>query len=107
MEKNPTFDEFGSPTDSTLETIAQWPMRKDGNWSELAQFCAKAWNMQYGLIRESMVGESMVGKNRLIVFVTGGWRDNEAVLSAMFRNRLFYLSAWHSTERGGLVRFLV
>lgn len=107
MEKNPTFDEFGSPTDSTLETIAQWPMRKDGNWSELAQFCAKAWNMQYGLIRESMVSESMVGKNRLIVFVTGGWSDNEAILSAMSRNRLFYLSSWHSTERGGLARFLV
>ncbi|WP_298128960.1 hypothetical protein [Ferrovum sp.] len=100
--ETPTLDEFGSPTDETLETIARWPMRKDGNWSELARFCVDAWNTQYGSI-----SESKVGKTRLIAFVTGGWSDNEAILSAMCCNQLFYLSAWHSTERGGLVRFLV
>ena len=105
--ETPTFDKFGSPTDSTLETIARWPMRKDGNWSELVRFCIDAWNTQYGLISESTDSESTDGKNRLIAFVTGGWSDNEAILSAMFRNRLFYLSSWYSSERGGLVRFVV
>lgn len=100
--ETPTFDEFGAPTDSTLETIARWPMRKDGSWSELARFCVAAWNTQYGSI-----SESTDGKNRLVVFVTGGWSDNETILSAMFRNRLFYLSSWHSSQRGGLVRFVV
>lgn len=98
----PTFNADGEPTDETLETIVNWPDPGNKGWSGLIEFCKEAWNTRYGSFNQSTHG-----KGFLVAFVTGGWSDNEAILNAMYENRLFYLSCWHSSQRGGVVRFII
>jgi hypothetical protein len=101
---SPTFDRNGDPTDATLAAIASWEPDYDvhGNpWKMYIQFCREAWNMEMGAIREELDED---GKT-LLCFVSGGWSANEAVLNAMQRNLMFNAMCWHSSYRGGLVKY--
>lgn len=102
---NPTFDHDGDPTDETLAAIEEWQpdFSEDGRdpWAEFIQFCREAWNMDYGTVREETDGDSKT----LLCFMTGGWSANEAVQGAMMSNMMFRVMRWHSSYRGGLVKY--
>ena len=102
---NPTFDHDGDPTDETLAAIEEWqPDFSEGGrdpWAEFIRFCQEAWNTDYGTVREETDEE---GKT-LLCFVTGGWSANEAVQGAMMGNMMFRVMRWHSSYRGGLVKY--
>lgn len=103
--KYPTFDRDGDPTDETLAAIEAWQpdLSEDGRdpWAGFIQFCRDAWNMGYGAIRE----ETDEDGEPLLCFVTGGWSANEAVQGAMMNNMMFRVTRWHSSYRGGLVKY--
>lgn len=101
----PVFDCDGDPTNETLAAIEKWQpdfsIEGRDPWERFIQFCRDAWNMDYGTLREEMSdGEA------LLCFVTGGWSANEAVQSAMMNNTIFHAMRWHSSYRGGLVKYL-
>ena len=89
-------------SDKTLEEIAVWPLVKYGDMSDWLMFCAIQWNTFYGSTKECVEqGE------RIVEFITGGWSENEAILSAMRSNELLWIECWHSTYRGGRYKFSV
>jgi len=104
---HPTFDHDGDgdPTDETLAAIKEWQpdSSEDGRdpWVGFIQFCREAWTMDYGAVREEVGGDG----ETLLCFVTGGWSANEAVQGAMMGNMMFRVMRWHSSYRGGLVKY--
>lgn len=102
---SPTFDSDGDPTDETLAAIEGWQFdsNKEGGdpWANFVEFVKEAWNMDYGTIREEVDEDSKT----LLCFVTGGWSANEAVQGAMMSNMMFRVMRWHSSYRGGLVKY--
>lgn len=58
--------------------------------------------MDYGTVRE----EADEDGKTLLCFVTGGWSSNEAVQGAMMGNMMFRSMHWHSSYRGGLVKYM-
>ena len=102
---NPTFDRDGDPTDETLAAIEEWQadFSEEGcnPWAGFIQFCREAWNMDYGTVREEVDEDG----ETLPRFVTGGWSANEAVQGAMMGNMIFRVMRWHSSYRGGLVKY--
>lgn len=103
MKISPEFDIGGDPTDATLQAIASWQpdFSVPDPWGEFLMFCEKAWNMDYGTVREERDGDHL-----LACFVTGGWSSNEMIQRAMEKNTMFMTMCWHSSYRGGLVKYL-
>lgn len=64
------------------------------DWQGWLRMCIDAWNLDYG----SAYGDAASGD---ITLVTGGWSDNEAVISAMRENTMGWLMTWQSSHRGG------
>ena len=103
---NPEFDSDGDPTDETLAAIEEWQpdFNDDGRdpWAGFMQFCREAWNVDYGAVRE----ETSDDGEQLLSFITGGWSSNEAVQAAMMGNLMFRVMRWHSSYRGGTVKYV-
>jgi hypothetical protein len=100
----PTFESDGDPTDESLDAIQQWEPDFDAvgdPWGKLIEFAKESWNMDYGTIREETDDDG----ERLLCFITGGWSANEAVQGAMNRNLMFHAMRWHSSYRGGMVKY--
>ena len=87
-------------SDETLEKIASWPWVLEKDW---LRFCAIQWNTFYG----STTKEYVENGERIVEFITGGWSENEAILSAMRSNELLWMECWHSSYRGGRYKFSV
>ena len=89
-------------SDETLEKIIHWKCEKEDDAIRWLRFCAIQWNTFYGSTKECVEqGE------RIVEFITGGWSENEAILSAMRSNELLWIECWHSTYRGGRYKFSV
>ena len=86
-------------SDETLEKIASWSWVLEKDW---LRFCASVWDCQYGSVRD----QKEEGR-WLMEFITGGWSENEAILSAMRMNHLLWKECWHSSYRGGRYKFSV
>lgn len=90
----PEFDADGDITEDTLYTIKEWTNEK--GWSALINFIRDCYNLNYGKI-EYYKDE--------IVFITGGWSNNERVLQAIESNYLFRGLFWKASYRGGKTVF--
>jgi hypothetical protein len=82
-------------SESDLQKIRDWPTGDAQGWFE---FIKSVWDENYGAIRERTVE---------IQLITGGWSENEAVISAMHDNLGLWLNTWELTRRGGLFEFRV
>jgi len=92
--KNPNtipdyFFENGGVTDYTLNVIRQWPA---DDWVGLIEFLQYVWDHTYG---------NMVFSATEVDFITGGWSENEAILSALRENYAIHSMYWISSHRGG------
>lgn len=95
----PTFLEDGSLNPETISIIKNWDCINNGT-EELMKYVMGCWNYHYGKIQ--------YGKRdnrKTITFITGGWSENEYVLSALEQNIIFYPLLWHSSYRGGKTIF--
>lgn len=101
----PTFDSCGYPTDETLDAIRNWQPNFSVTypWADLIRFCRETWNMDYGAIFDEVDEDG----DALLCLVTGGWSGNEMAESAMMENWMFSAMHWHSSYRGGLVKFVI
>lgn len=96
-ENDEFFDTDGYPTDYGLELIKKWDTSNKQKRIELINFCMEVWKY------EEYVSE----KNGEYFFSTGGWSGNESIIYAMESNRMFWMSVWYSTRRGGHFEFRV
>jgi hypothetical protein len=85
----PTFDNDGYPTDTTLKTIAAWPFPFDG----LMKYVRAAW-------RYADAGYWTQKRDHYRIS-TAGWSGNEALVTALQANRVFWLLSWQESRRGG------
>ena len=89
-------------SDKTLEEIIHWKCEKEGDVLDWLRFCAYQWNIFYGSTHEYVEDGEWI-----MEFITGGWSENEAILSAMRSNELLWMECWHSSYRGGRYKFSV
>lgn len=95
MNKRPTFDANGYPSEETILAIKEWEFQDHSGW---LQYVREAWNHTYGKIWE---------ENGLLKMATGGWSGNEEIISAMSENLVHWGMFWESSHRGGLEVFNV
>lgn len=89
-------DEDGYPTDELLGRIKAWP--HTASYADLMELVAANWNW-----RDMMFDRD--GDRYAIS--TGGWSGNEDLIRAMQRNRIFWMTCWVSSRRGGHYEFEV
>ncbi len=58
-----------------------------------------SWCNTYGWWEEKKEFNGVKGD--FVFLSTGGWSDNEEVISSMKENRVFWLSSWVQSRRGG------
>lgn len=93
MDKRPTFDANGHPSDETKIAIKEWEFKDASGW---LQYVREAWNHTYGTIWE---------EKGLVKMATGGWSGNEEIIIAMNENLALWGLLWESSHRGGLEVF--
>lgn len=99
----PEEDDYGYPSDRTLETIRQWP------WNDLngcLDFIAKAWHWpEFGVRWELRPFEAECvhaePSERFLRLATGGWSGNEEIIGAM-RHNMMLQTRWRLSSCGGL-----
>ena len=84
-------------TNKDLEKIATWQPDPTYGYKELFYSIFLLWEHP-GTCKSD--GE-------IAVFTTGGWLDNEAIIAAMQRNRIFWQTCWLESRRSGYHKFKV
>ena len=85
-------DEHGDLTDDGLDAIKNFT----GNYHELMGEIAFLFK-RYG--RCEFNGERWI-------IATGGWSGCEAVVRALEKNRMFWVTCWYCSKRGGYYEFI-
>lgn len=107
MDKHPTFDANGYPTEETKLAIKEWEFQDASGW---LQYVREAWDYRYGEIwEENCLTKMTTGWEvcRALKMATGGWSGNEEIVSAMQENFALWGLLWESSHRGGLEVFKV
>ena len=100
--KHPTFDKDGYPTRETIDEIVNWPIKRGSDVKDLLDYVGEAWTYQVPV--STRPHDSFPGRT-IIKVATGGWSGNEALISALQENRMFWALAWVSSSRGGAYEF--
>lgn len=87
----------GYPTDDELEIIKEWSVETREDLEGFVDYLKQFFKI-YG--RCEINGDELE-------IATGGWSGCEDVISALIKNRLFWLRFWESSHRGGLYTFKV
>jgi hypothetical protein len=74
----------------------QWISTCDQGAREWFSFVESLWNHDYGKVDRHA---------DRIILITGGWSDNEAIVSAMQSNTTLWSRTWYSSTRGGRCEF--
>jgi hypothetical protein len=94
----PEMDEDGYPTEETLSVVTKW----EGDFTELLKYVSKAWRYYPDYWTEkdgvSRIFEEPVRRYHIS---TAGWSGNESLISALRRNRVFWMMHWEQSNRGG------
>lgn len=79
------------------KTIKNWKFK---NWPkdfyDFAKYIGFCWNKEYGYYR-------LYG--RKLWLSTGGWSENESIMMAINRNKVFNMVCWEMSKRGGHYKF--
>lgn len=88
-------DADGYPDERDLERIREWPW---ADFPGLMEFVRSIWWMPEWGWRKHGAQYSIS---------TGGWSGNESIIAALADNRLFWMTCWESSRRGGHYTFTV
>lgn len=102
--EEPTFHGDGTPTDETLAFIEQWEVGDTGLRDHVlakVDFVIRAMDSTYGTVRHSQREDDCGQLVDAYEIVTGGWSNNEMLVSALNRNPAVRVH-WASWKRGGL-----
>lgn len=91
-DNNQYLDDDGYPTSLALTKIENWEIKSNADCVELLEFCRELWHWK------DYFSGNLSG---VYVLITGGWSGNEAIISALHRNRMFHYLYWYSSDRGG------
>lgn len=82
------------PEEDELDKIKNWPYE---DFKGLLDYCMSLWTYSdYATKR---------GSNYR--FATGGWSGNESIIYALEENKIFWMSCWMLSARGGLYKFKI
>jgi len=85
--------------DGELAEMREWPIDSASDCRELLDYVKSFWtHADWGYWREE-AGEYYIS--------TGGWSGNESLIGALRENRMFWLSCWVQSRRGGHYIFRV
>jgi hypothetical protein len=94
-------DEYGYPTEETLELIRNWPYT---DFNGLMDFVISLW--QYpDYVEDIKVINDFDKEVREVNISTGGWSGNEEIIGALMENTMFWIMCWQISKRGGHYRF--
>jgi hypothetical protein len=65
-------------------------------FEDMADLIESTWDMGYG---------SMERKEGWFSLATGGWSENEYIISEMMSNRFWWMNYWRVSKRGGYYEF--
>lgn len=94
------FDQYGYPTDETLDKIRTWDARNPNSLNSLFAFIEECWS--YPEYWET----SNRGFRREYTVSTGGWSGNEDLIEALKENMVAWAFSWDQSRRGGHYIFL-
>ena len=82
-----------------LKKIEKWKVSTNDDCIALAEYICSCWDTDYGYAKIRKVpGEN----RRRLTLITGGWSENEYIVSAIEKNRTFSMICWQKSQRGGL-----
>lgn len=89
------FDDYGYPSDESLEKVINWKVENDNDFHDIMSFCKKLWYYPDYFRKDGDVYR----------LATGGWSGNEDVIRAMQANHMFWIFYWDLSQRGGYYIF--
>ena len=91
------------PTDETLQAIEEWDTIKD--ISGFYEFIKPIF-ASYGRLTERKADKNEIRDIAGVYEVaTGGWSGCESAIYAMQKNRMFWMTKWRLSQRGGYYEF--
>ena len=89
-------------TDEDYDTIKNWNY-KDG-YNRLMDYIKERWAYEnWGWDKRKDIKSGKVFYD----IATGGWSENECLMSALQENRIFWGTCWEASRRGGAYLFSV
>lgn len=85
------------PTDDDITAIKLWSIKSWEDCESLLGFVKTVWHWKDIYFEKDEKGRYSLS--------TGGWSGNEEIISELIENRMFWISAWESSRRGGHYTF--
>lgn len=84
--------------DSTWELIKNYDCTTIEKAEDLAHLIMDLWNTNYG---------KATYEDGVLHLVTGGWSENEEIITALHQNKMFFAGYWAAEIRGGAYWFQI
>jgi hypothetical protein len=93
--------------DVACERLRAWPCASLADIAAALDYLGDVWVTSYGTASPALSGNERVLVQdepgaRYLCLATGGWSENEALISAVEANRLLYGLTWRLSACGGL-----
>lgn len=103
MNNEELLDEDGYPTEKSLDIIKNWEYTK--GFGNLLDFIYTIWaynDAGYWTVNRNLPHEYHKDKLMDVYNIsTAGWSGNENIIRALQENRIFWMSCWYQSRRGG------
>ena len=76
-------------------SIKEYTPKTREDYLDFFKFIIRCWDENYG--------RAILGR-KYLTLITGGWSENESILSAVEQNR-YMQACWESSKRGGWYRY--
>lgn len=99
----PELDDEGYPTEETLRVVREWTFRNFSDFDRLLEYVQRAWRYPVYFQRAKRRFRPFPSHSlhRQWHVSTGGWSGNEDLIGALQDNRMFWLTCWVQSQRGG------
>jgi hypothetical protein len=101
VEEEPFLADDGYPSEAELERVREWPIITPLDMAGLLAYVGARWR------DAARGGWRVAGDPPVYRLATGGWSGNEELIGALQENRLFWVTCWWSSHRGGAYEFRI
>ena len=99
-------DDDGYPTDALLDIVRNWS--PEAGFDALLEFIKPHWSYANGYWSGPTPYKWLNIEEGVEYYIsTAGWSGNESIIYALKKNRMFWLTCWYQSQRGGHYTFRV